>query len=91
MAETAIEVVGQGVGAGGLGAGVGGAGGAAGADGAPLGLVGVQQLGAGPALEAQASFQPRSWPSAIAVFMPMPPRGVMRWAASPTRNARPAR
>jgi hypothetical protein len=37
------------------------------------------------------TLQPRSWPSATAVFMPIPPRGVMRWAASPTRKARPSR
>ena len=35
----------------------------------------------------QPSFQPRSKPSWMAVFMPVPPRGVTRWAASPIRNA----
>ena len=39
----------------------------------------------------QASFQPRSKPSRIAVFSPVPPRGVTRCAASPIRNASPPR
>ncbi len=38
-----------------------------------------------------ASFQPSSWPSWIAVFRPIPATGVVRCAASPTRNPGPAR
>ena len=39
----------------------------------------------------QASFQPMSNPSRIAVLRPVPPRGVTRCAASPIRNASPSR
>ena len=55
-----------------------------------LGLVGVQQLRRRPSRAAprRASSRGRSR-RAIAVFMPVPPRGVTRCAASPTRNARP--
>ena len=42
-------------------------------------------------LTTQASFQPRFAASAIAVFMPRPPKGGIRCAASPARNARPTR
>ena len=42
-------------------------------------------------LSTQPSFQPRSWPSAIAAFIPVPPRGLTRCAASPIRNALPDR
>src|SRR4029453_1531649 len=47
-AVRAVGRRGPGVHAGHLGPGVGRAGGAAGADGAPLGLVGVEQVGTGP-------------------------------------------
>ena len=55
------------------------------ADGPPLRLVAVQQG------VAQAIRQPRLWRAGTAVFIPVPPIGVMRCAASPTRNAEPTR
>jgi hypothetical protein len=50
------------------------------ADGPPLRLVAVQQG------VAQAIRQPRLWRAGTAVFIPVPPIGVMRCAASPTRK-----
>ena len=60
-------------------------------NGSPFRLVGIHKSIAGPPVHRHASFHPRLKPSAMALFIPVPPRGVTRWAASPTRKASPMR
>jgi two-component system, NarL family, sensor histidine kinase UhpB len=56
-----------------------------------LDLVGVEQFRAGPAAHDPGELPAEIVTAVIAVFMPVPPLGVTRWAASPTRKVRPCR